>query len=101
MRLIQFGPIMPPDLILLLRHPQYLFFAGGVLLMLLALWLLFFAGNTTRCVARLGGLRWKRTQFCRGWLITGDTGSGKTSFGHQSTRPPGFPKRTDLGRTLH
>ena len=33
------------------------------------------------CVARLGGLTWKRTQFCRGWLITGDTGSGKTSSG--------------------
>ncbi|MGA3182803.1 MAG: type IV secretion system DNA-binding domain-containing protein, partial [Verrucomicrobiota bacterium] len=26
-------------------------------------------------------MRWKRTQFCRGWLITGDTGSGKTSSG--------------------
>jgi putative ABC transport system permease protein len=32
-------------------------------------------------VARLGGLVWKRNQFCRGWLITGDTGSGKTSSG--------------------
>jgi hypothetical protein len=27
------------------------------------------------------GLTWKRNQFCRGWLITGDTGSGKTSSG--------------------
>ena len=35
MKLIQFGPIMPPDLILLLRHPQYLFIAGGISLMLL------------------------------------------------------------------
>ena len=34
-----------------------------------------------RHVARLGGLTWKRSQFCRGWLITGDTGSGKTSSG--------------------
>jgi hypothetical protein len=33
------------------------------------------------CVAVLKGLRWKRSQFCRGWLITGDTGSGKTSSG--------------------
>ncbi|MCI0539295.1 MAG: type IV secretion system DNA-binding domain-containing protein [Verrucomicrobiales bacterium] len=33
------------------------------------------------CVAVLKGLRWKRGQFCRGWLITGDTGSGKTSSG--------------------
>ncbi len=32
-------------------------------------------------VAVLKGLRWKRSQFCRGWLITGDTGSGKTSSG--------------------
>ena len=32
-------------------------------------------------VAKLGGLTWKRNQFCRGWLITGDTGSGKTSSG--------------------
>jgi hypothetical protein len=32
-------------------------------------------------VAALKGLRWKRSQFCRGWLITGDTGSGKTSSG--------------------
>jgi hypothetical protein len=34
-----------------------------------------------RHVAQLGGLTWKRNQFCRGWLITGDTGSGKTSSG--------------------
>lgn len=32
-------------------------------------------------VAALKGLRWKHSQFCRGWLITGDTGSGKTSSG--------------------
>ena len=32
-------------------------------------------------MARLGGLTWRRNQFCRGWLITGDTGSGKTSSG--------------------
>jgi hypothetical protein len=28
--------------------------------------------------ASLGGFRWERNDFCRGWLITGDTGSGKT-----------------------
>lgn len=81
MKFMQFGPIMPPDLILGLRYPQYVFAACGILLMLLALWLLFFSGNRKPCVARLGGLLWKRTQFCRGWLITGDTGSGKTSSG--------------------
>ena len=34
-----------------------------------------------RRVVQLGGLTWRRNQFCRGWLITGDTGSGKTSSG--------------------
>lgn len=29
----------------------------------------------------LKGLRWTRQDFCRGWLITGDTGSGKTRSG--------------------
>jgi hypothetical protein len=28
--------------------------------------------------ARLAGLTWSRNDFCRGWLITGDTGAGKT-----------------------
>ena len=34
-----------------------------------------------RVVARLGGFVWTREDFCRGWLITGDTGSGKTRSG--------------------
>ena len=34
-----------------------------------------------RRVARLKGLTWRRSDFCRGWLITGDTGSGKTTSG--------------------
>ena len=34
-----------------------------------------------KVVARLGGLEWTRSDFCRGWLITGDTGSGKTRSG--------------------
>lgn len=32
-------------------------------------------------VARLGGMTWTMEDFCRGWLITGDTGSGKTRSG--------------------
>ena len=32
-------------------------------------------------VVRLKGLSWTREDFCRGWLITGDTGSGKTRSG--------------------
>lgn len=80
--LIPFGPIMPPpDLMLALKNPKYVMVAGGMLLALFAAWLLFSPRNRKGYVAKLGGLRWKRTQFCRGWLITGDTGSGKTSSG--------------------
>ena len=32
-------------------------------------------------MVELKGLRWTREDFCRGWLITGDTGSGKTRSG--------------------
>jgi len=48
---------------------------------LLAVFVLTSRDQRPRFVARLKGLRWKRSQFCRGWLITGDTGSGKTSSG--------------------
>jgi len=34
-----------------------------------------------RSIVRLKGLAWKREDFCRGWLITGDTGSRKTRSG--------------------
>jgi type IV secretory pathway TraG/TraD family ATPase VirD4 len=37
--------------------------------------------STKRVVVRLAGFTWKRDDFCRGWLITGDTGSGKTRSG--------------------
>ena len=36
---------------------------------------------TSRVVVRLAGFSWTRGDFCRGWLITGDTGSGKTRSG--------------------
>jgi Type IV secretion-system coupling protein DNA-binding domain len=82
--MLDFLPIspiaFPPDLELLVRHPQYLMLAGGILLALISAWLLFKPGKGGH-VARLGGLTWRRNQFCRGWLITGDTGSGKTSSG--------------------
>jgi len=78
---IPFGPIMPPpDLLLALRHPQYFLAAGGILLAFVAA-LLLLTSPLKNHVAKLGGLKWKRNQFCRGWLITGDTGSGKTSSG--------------------
>jgi len=67
-----------------LRHfhlSRHLLLASGILLAVFALWLLFHPGKRKGHVAKLGGLTWRRNQFCRGWLITGDTGSGKTSSG--------------------
>jgi len=55
-------------------------FAAGILLLIFAIWMLL-KSRGKNPVAKLGGLTWKRNQFCRGWLITGDTGSGKTSSG--------------------
>lgn len=52
----------------------------GILLVIMAIRLLL-ASPRKGHVAKLGGLTWRRNQFCRGWLITGDTGSGKTSSG--------------------
>ena len=62
------------------NHPKQALLICGILFVLVALWFLFVTKAKT-CVARLGGLTWRRNQFCRGWLITGDTGSGKTSSG--------------------
>jgi len=39
------------------------------------------ARTKKRPIVRLKGLAWTREDFCRGWLITGDTGSGKTRSG--------------------
>ncbi len=45
--------------------------------------LILFTGRRARprIIVRLAGLKWSRADFCRGWLITGDTGSGKTRSG--------------------
>ena len=40
-----------------------------------------FRKSTGQTVVKLAGFRWTRSDFCRGWLITGDTGSGKTRSG--------------------
>ena len=53
--------------------------ADAIFLMIVATLILL--SRKRRYVAQLGGLTWRRNQFCRGWLITGDTGSGKTSSG--------------------
>jgi TraM recognition site of TraD and TraG len=34
--------------------------------------------KSRQTTASIGGLKWTRNDFCRGWLITGDTGAGKT-----------------------
>ncbi len=78
---LPFAPFnFPPDLMHTLKTSRPLLMAAGVVLVLVAMWLLL-PGKRAKKVARLGGLSWKRNQFCRGWLITGDTGSGKTSSG--------------------
>src|ERR1019366_7044491 len=50
----------------------------------LSLWLPFCAASSRRSsvspvVLRLGGFAWNMEDFCRGWLITGQLGTGKTS----------------------
>src|ERR1022692_3073936 len=58
------------------------FAAGyGVFLLYTAFRHLFPPREPKKYVSQLGNLTWRRNQFCRGWLITGDTGSGKTSSG--------------------
>ncbi|MGH7946572.1 MAG: hypothetical protein ACREF9_16420 [Opitutaceae bacterium] len=49
----------------------------------LSLWQLYCAASASRRVAsqvvlRLGGFAWRMEDFCRGWLITGQIGTGKT-----------------------
>ncbi len=80
---LDFMPIHPVGLPLsfVAKRARSLLLASGTLLAGIAAWLLFVPRIRRRCIAQLGGLTWKRTQFCRGWLITGDTGSGKTSSG--------------------
>jgi hypothetical protein len=49
-----------------------------------------------RVTARLAGLSWDRNDFCRGWLITGDTGAGKT-FAINSLLHSVFQNEPDWG----
>jgi hypothetical protein len=50
----------------------------------LSFWQLYCAASRSRrpvanVVLRLGGFQWTMEDFCRGWLVTGQVGSGKTS----------------------
>ncbi|MEO6875454.1 MAG: hypothetical protein ABI222_11605, partial [Opitutaceae bacterium] len=61
-------------------HPRE--FAAGFAI--LALWQLFCATraphrSASPFILRLGGFSWTLDDFCRGWLITGQIGTGKTS----------------------
>ncbi|MEI9898138.1 MAG: hypothetical protein WDN28_30855 [Chthoniobacter sp.] len=47
----------------------------------LGVWLALRGSASNPVVVKLAGLKWTRADFCRGWLITGDTGSGKTRSG--------------------
>jgi hypothetical protein len=51
-------------------------------------------------VIQIGGLPYLRSQFCRGWLITGDTGSGKTSSGINQLAHQVFQNETNFGGLL-
>ena len=75
---LDFIPFHLPNLPALSKSLRVFALGYAVLLLIIAVRLLL---ARKRHVARLGGLTWKRNQFCRGWLITGDTGSGKTTSG--------------------
>lgn len=55
--------------------------ASGLWMLALTILFFHFRGASSRTVVRLAGFKWTRGDFCRGWLITGDTGSGKTRSG--------------------
>ena len=61
----------------------YSWILGGVfeVFALFALFLKPYNKLKKKTVVRLKGMQWSREDFCRGWLITGDTGSGKTRSG--------------------
>ena len=47
----------------------------------IGVWLSVRGTSSAAVIVKLAGLKWTRADFCRGWLITGDTGSGKTRSG--------------------
>ncbi|MGH7977328.1 MAG: type IV secretory system conjugative DNA transfer family protein [Limisphaerales bacterium] len=75
---LNFVPFPSFHLSALSKSLRFFVIGYAILLLIIAARLLL---SRQRHVAQLGGLTWKRNQFTRGWLITGDTGSGKTSSG--------------------
>jgi len=47
----------------------------------------------SKFIVRLKGFAWTREDFCRGWLITGDTGSGSLHFSALRNRARPLPVR--------
>ncbi len=47
----------------------------------LVIWFAMGGRTNGAVIVKLADLKWTRADFCRGWLITGDTGSGKTRSG--------------------
>jgi hypothetical protein len=78
---LDFVPVHLPHWSVLARVLKPFLLGYGILLAMIAFRLVLAKRPRNAHVARLGHLVWKRNQFCRGWLITGDTGSGKTSSG--------------------
>ena len=78
---IDFIPVYSLHWGVLSRILKPILFGYGILLAIIAFRLVLAPRSGKTHVARLGKLTWRRNQFCRGWLITGDTGSGKTSSG--------------------
>jgi hypothetical protein len=78
---VDFVPLHFPNLPAFAKPLRAVLIGYGILLVIIAFRLVTASRRAKKYVARLGNLTWKRNQFCRGWLITGDTGSGKTSSG--------------------
>ena len=78
---LDFFPFHFPNLSTLPKSLRPILLGYALLLIIVAVRFLLVSKKHGSRVAQLGHLTWKRNQFCRGWLITGDTGSGKTTSG--------------------
>ncbi len=78
---VDFIPFHFPNLSAFAKPLRAILIGYGILLIIVACQIIISSRRPKKYVVQLGNLTWKRNQFCRGWLITGDTGSGKTSSG--------------------
>ncbi len=94
---LNFIPFQFTDLPALSKAWRPILLGYAALLIIIAIRLLLTPNKRNNLVAQLGGLIWKRNQFCRGWLITGDTGSGKTTSGINQLAHQVFHNEPDWG----